>query len=68
MAAFEVLEKSRQARSYGYREEVGFVGWGGEEVQDSGEEEAGCFFFRGEAEKLSVEWKKFLFAGEGRGH
>ncbi len=61
MAAFEVGEEGGEAGGCCCWKEGGFVRWGGEKVEEGGEEEAGGFLFWGEAEELGVEGDNFLF-------
>ena len=66
VAAFEVGEEGGEAGGCGDWKKAGTVGGGREEVEESGEEEPGCFFFWGETKELGVKGYYFLFSG-GKG-
>ena len=67
VASFEVREEGGEAGGDGGGEEEGAIRGRLEEVEESGEEEPGGLFFRGEPEELGVEGDDVLFSvREGR--
>lgn len=61
MAGFQVCEEGGETGLGCQREEDGAVGERGEEVEEGGEKEAGCFFFGGESQESGVEGDELVF-------
>lgn len=65
MAALQVTQKRREAGRCSNGQKGRFVGRGGKEVYECGEEKSCGLFFRGKTQKLGIEGNELLFAEVG---